>query len=113
MLAIIFALQLFAQTGLLLPLAKSRLPKGGVGRHINANTSSLSSDGSRLALKFTNLCADWRQLCGICTSAVDSPGLFGHEYAVMDLAGQPDTWETHWERCALEGVLNNDGLTYR
>jgi hypothetical protein len=84
--------------------------------HTNASIAAQPEEGqrSRIGLRFNNLCNDVRKICGTCTSAAGSPGLFAHEYAVVELSGgAPDTWENHQQQCIMEGVLNADNKVYR
>jgi len=79
------------------------------------NSYNNSSDAhsplqSRIGRTFKNLCTDTRKICNCVTT---DTGMNSHEYAVLDMGGQPATWEQLMDECILEGYVNGDGLTYR
>lgn len=101
--------------GFLRQMAVAGLPTADLARLHNATGGSNGSlpppAQSRIGRTFKNLCTDTRKFCSCVTA---DTGLTGHEYAVVDLGGQPTNWEVLMEECILEGMVNlGDGLTYR
>lgn len=78
----------------------------------DAATSANATD-PRIGLRFSKLCGTG-VTGGLCTcSTAADPGLIDHEYAVVDINGQPDTWEKLQLECITQGIINADSLFYR
>jgi len=93
------------------PKAVSSLPASTWQSNGYHNSSEDQSPlRSRIGRTFKNLCTDSRKFCNCATT---DTGLNAHEYAVLEVGGQPATWERLMEECIMEGYVNGDGLTYR
>jgi hypothetical protein len=79
----------------------------------DSRNDSLSNGvpATRIGRTFTDLCADTRKICGTC--ATTDVGLISHQYAVIEVGGQPDNWERLQEECILEGLTNPEFTIYR
>ena len=89
------------------PATVAGLPTTAAVRQHSNGTGNVRLPG-RL---FKNLCTDTRKFCNCLTT---DTGLINHEYTVIDLAGQPLSWELLMEECIFESIANlGDGMTYR